>query len=156
MTTKFAAGSAVGFGNPPVKTRFKKLTSGNPKGRPRHSQSMAAVAGRLFDTKIPVRACEKTINVPYFLALVHTLKAGALSGQTKATRALSFLMEALGHYSAEPEPEKQGVLVLSGVHPDEEEWLACVALREMRKEKKRRAAMEQQRAVAPRPVPGST
>ena len=136
-----ATAKAIGFGNPPTETRFRSGRSGNAKGRPRQSQSVKAIATRLFDAKIPVRIGEKTTSLPFLLALAHTLKAGALNGDAKMTRAFSRVMEALGYYNEEPKSETRGVLVVSGIRPNEDEWLWAVALDRMRREKKRMSAV---------------
>jgi hypothetical protein len=39
----------VGYAKPPKATQFKKGTSGNPKGRPRKSQSHQAIASRVLN-----------------------------------------------------------------------------------------------------------
>jgi hypothetical protein len=36
----------VGYGRPPAKSRFKKGTSGNPRGRPKHSKNMKTIIRR--------------------------------------------------------------------------------------------------------------
>lgn len=42
----------VGFGKPPRHSRFKKGTSGNPKGRPKGSQHLATTFTQLADEKM--------------------------------------------------------------------------------------------------------
>lgn len=52
--TKTPEDFEVGYGKPPVETRFKAGKSGNPKGRPKGSKNMATWARELLDQKIEV------------------------------------------------------------------------------------------------------
>ena len=44
----------VGYGKPPVKSRFKPKQSGNPKGRPKGSRNMSTILQQQLDAKVPV------------------------------------------------------------------------------------------------------
>lgn len=136
----------IGYGNPPAATRFKKGHTGNRKGRPRGSENITKVAARLFDTKVPVRIGDKVIQLPFLLALTRSLKAGAMQGDSKAMRALSELMEAVGYYDEKPEQELPGMLVISGLHPNEDEWLWGRARDHYRAEMKRRTTEAEQKS----------
>jgi hypothetical protein len=106
--------------------------------------SISQLVNRLFSTTVPVRLGEKTRKLPYLVALAHALKCGALAGDPKHVRALSELMEALGYYSDKPEPESMGVLVVSSVSPDADEWAWALARRERREQKARQARISAQ------------
>ena len=53
-TRKPAAGYAVGYGRPPIRTRFRPGQSGNPKGRPKGARNAASMARDALERKIPV------------------------------------------------------------------------------------------------------
>src|SRR5262245_29021911 len=49
----------VGYARPPLHSRFKRGQSGNPKGRPRGSRSVASVLHRILNEKVPAREGDK-------------------------------------------------------------------------------------------------
>jgi hypothetical protein len=49
----------VGYGRPPVHSRFKKGQSGNPKGRPRGRRSVASILHKILGEKVSVREGDK-------------------------------------------------------------------------------------------------
>ena len=42
---------AVGFGKPPMHTRFKPGQSGNPRGRPKHSRNLKTIIQEVLTPK---------------------------------------------------------------------------------------------------------
>lgn len=46
---------SVGYGRPPVQTRFKPGTSGNPKGRPKYARGLNTMAREMLTERVPVR-----------------------------------------------------------------------------------------------------
>ncbi len=44
----------VGYGKPPVQTRFQKGRSGNPKGRPRKSKNSATIVKAILEEEVSV------------------------------------------------------------------------------------------------------
>jgi len=54
MPTDRKSDYEVGYGKPPLHTRFKKGQSGNPRGRPRGSKNMATLVGEALDEKVTV------------------------------------------------------------------------------------------------------
>src|SRR5260370_33301749 len=44
----------IGYGRPPVGSRFKKGNNANPRGRPRKSKDLAAMLKRALDTPVVV------------------------------------------------------------------------------------------------------
>lgn len=75
---------SVGYGKPPKATQFKPGKSGNPKGRPKSSLNLTtALAGELGE-QITVRENGKSRRMSKQSALLKTLVAKALQGDTKA------------------------------------------------------------------------
>jgi hypothetical protein len=54
----------VGYGRPPAGSRFKKGTSGNPRGRPKHSKNMKTIIREALTSPVTVREGERTRRVP--------------------------------------------------------------------------------------------
>ncbi|WP_445949374.1 DUF5681 domain-containing protein, partial [Sphingorhabdus sp.] len=47
---------AVGYGNPPKHSQFKKGQSGHPKGRPRGKRNMASLVAEVLAQKVTITA----------------------------------------------------------------------------------------------------
>jgi hypothetical protein len=80
----------VGYGKPPVHTRFKKGQSGNPGGRPRgisHGRAMA-LALKKFYRPVTVREGNKVTKMPAIQAVLRSQVALAAKGNAAAQRAL--------------------------------------------------------------------
>ena len=93
----------VGYGRPPVATRFSKSRSVNPKGRPRGARNktpalnderlksiVLAEAGR----EVTVRYGDRTVTVPMAQAVIRSLAVLAAKGQHRAQRLFA---EFLSH-----------------------------------------------------------
>jgi len=103
----------VGYGRPPLATRFKPNQSGNPKGRPRRSLSLRAVVDKVLEEKIEIREGERVLRMSNRHAL-----ARALNGDPKLLRALALMMRVeMG--SEQPEDE-----AAARVSPSDEAILA--------------------------------
>jgi hypothetical protein len=89
---------AVGYGRPPVQTRFKPGQSGNPRGRPRKSppedlalaqiDPLLAATLRVTSEGVAVNVGGRVKTVGGEEALIRTLMDHALSGDIRATRIL--------------------------------------------------------------------
>jgi hypothetical protein len=74
----------VGYGKPPVGTRFKPGQSGNPAGRPRGSKSEATVARAVLSETFPVTLKGRRRNIAVFEASFRRQCQKALEGDAKA------------------------------------------------------------------------
>src|SRR5205085_2700242 len=81
----------VGYGKPPVHTRFCKGRSGNPGGRPRGMTAGRAAALALKEAYrlVTVREGDKVLTVPAIQAVLRSQVALAAQGNGPAQRALS-------------------------------------------------------------------
>src|SRR5437868_5464345 len=70
----------VGYGRPPVSTRFKPGQSGNPKGRPKGKKNMFALLQGALDKQIPIREGGSVRKVPTREAIILALISRALKG----------------------------------------------------------------------------
>jgi len=78
----------VGFGKPPESTQFKKGVTGNPKGRPKGSKSIAGILTKMGRERVKVTINGKTKTVNKLEAVFMQLSNKALNGDLKAMREL--------------------------------------------------------------------
>jgi uncharacterized protein DUF5681 len=87
----------VGYGKPPVHTRFRKGRSGNPAGRPRGSRDLATLLAAELDKPVAVREGGGSVRkVRKRDALVAGLVNNALQGDLRAARLLLLLQARPG------------------------------------------------------------
>ena len=84
----------VGYGKPPVNTRFKPGQSGNPKGRPRGSKSFAGLMRAALSETVQVREDGQLRHISRREAIIKSLIARALKGDARANdRLLPFMQQ---------------------------------------------------------------
>jgi Family of unknown function (DUF5681) len=83
----------VGYGKPPVSTRFKAGQSGNPKGRPRGSKGFNALMRRALSETIPVREDGQLRQMSRREVIIKSLIARALKGDRAIERLLPFMQQ---------------------------------------------------------------
>ena len=83
----------VGYGRPPLATRFKKGQSGNPKGRPRGARNLATLVTEALDEKVAVTERGKRRKITKREAIIKQLANRAASADLKATQILLGLMQ---------------------------------------------------------------
>jgi hypothetical protein len=88
---------AVGYGKPPVHTRFKKGMSGNPRGGSRKVQLRRArgLAIKEAYRLVTVREGDKVMRLPAIQAVMRSQVALAAKGNGPAQRALIAAVHAL-------------------------------------------------------------
>ena len=84
QSRKRAKPYTVGYGKPPIHTRFRKGESGNPKGKKKGQKSLKAVVEKVFQEKVSIRTARGTRKVTKLDALVQKLMNDALTGDAKA------------------------------------------------------------------------
>lgn len=96
---------AVGFGSPPVKSRFKKGQSGNPRGRPPKPDDIYTLLQRVLKRKVRMKGAER--QIPISEALIHKLKDLALSGDRRAYDLQLQILDEAGVNKYDPyDPEE--------------------------------------------------
>ena len=93
----------VGYRKPPVKTQFKKGTSGNPRGRPAGSRNVALAIREVFTAPITIRQGEKTRRVSTLEALSRKQLEQGLKGDHRAILAIVKMAKEMGLLQ-QPEP----------------------------------------------------
>lgn len=114
----------VGYGKPPIHTRFKKGQSGNPKGRPKKSLSINKMLGELFLKKETIMVNGKAVEMPVIKAALMKQREKILQGDTAGLKAIwPQLMEIV----KKNEPQKPGsVFFINDIYDEDvsdEEWL---------------------------------
>jgi hypothetical protein len=88
--------SAAGYGRPPVTSRFKPGTSGNPKGRPKGVKNLKTLIREAMTASIPIQEGEKTRRVTRLEGVVLRQIQSALRGNDKSAMAVLKMALQLG------------------------------------------------------------
>jgi hypothetical protein len=86
-------GYTVGFGRPPLATRFKPGASGNPRGRPKGVKSLATVLDDALSRYVTVQEKGRERRMRAQDVIIHGLVNDAARRDTKAIKLLFGLME---------------------------------------------------------------
>jgi hypothetical protein len=92
----------VGYGKPPLRTRFRKGQSGNPGGRPRGMTAGRAKALALKEAyrMVSMKAGEDVIKLPALQAILRSQVALAAKGNGPAQRAVIEAVQAIEREAA--------------------------------------------------------
>jgi hypothetical protein len=107
---------AVGYGKPPIASRFKPGQSGNPKGRPKGSMSARTLLDKALSTTITITENGMSRTVQHREALFKSLTAKALKGDM---RSLALIIKLMDLYKLDTPHEKVTKIVRVIVSPDE-------------------------------------
>ena len=97
-------GYEVGYRKPPRHTRFKKGRSGNPSGRPKGTKNISTDLLEELSERIRIREGDRKITVSKQRALLKTLTAKALKGDTRAAALVLNLVWRVVERGATPDP----------------------------------------------------
>jgi hypothetical protein len=78
----------AGYGRPPLKSRWKKGHSGNPRTKANRQSTALEIIDRLLLTPVTLTLDGETGAVPALEAIVSQLQRKELSGSARATRVL--------------------------------------------------------------------
>jgi len=104
MTEKKPDKSSVGYGRPPVHSRFKSGQSGNPSGRRRGAKNMNSIVREALTKKVTIREGDKIYKVTQFEAIMRNLAINAMKGDLKAIKTILVLMEHIDIWQEEKIP----------------------------------------------------
>ncbi|MBV8397618.1 MAG: hypothetical protein JOZ17_02615 [Acetobacteraceae bacterium] len=85
----------VGYGKPPLDTRFQKGRSGNPKGRPRGKKNMSTLLSAALDASIIVVENGRRKKITKREALITQLVNKSASADLKATQIVLAMLREL-------------------------------------------------------------
>ena len=95
----------VGYGKPPLRTRFQKGKSGNPKGRPRGKKNMSSLLSTALNASIVVVANGRRKKITKREAIVTQLVNKSAAADLKATQiVLAMLREVESHDDGSADP----------------------------------------------------
>jgi hypothetical protein len=98
----------VGYGRPPMHTRFKPGQSGNRKGRPKRQRNVRTVLEEVLNQRITIREGNRTRSVSKLDGIILTMANRAVQGDTKSQNALIGLLRCLGLTGEPAEAINQG------------------------------------------------
>jgi len=117
----------VGFGKPPVHSRFRKGCSGNSKGRPRGTKNLRTDLTEVLQERITVIEGDRKVRMSKQRAVVKALVAKTLKGDSRAaTTLLNTMFRALGFADTAVDIEQP-------LDANEQELLAIIDSRRQRK-----------------------
>ena len=85
----------IGYGKPPVETRFRPGQSGNPRGRPRKQLSVFDVIDKLLREKVPVKIGGDVKMMTRQNIALRAVSNRAMNGDLKA---FQFLLDTRDRY----------------------------------------------------------
>lgn len=98
---------SVGYGKPPVHTRFKPGQSGNSRGRRKGQRNIHTVLDEALSQRITIREGNRTRSLTKLDAVILTMVNAALKGDAKAQASLITMMRSLGLIGEPPQAANQ-------------------------------------------------
>ena len=86
----------VGYGRPPVHTRFKPGSSGNSKGRPKGRRNIKTVVEQVLNEKVTLRENGKARKTTKFEAMFQAHALKAIKGDARSLNAIMAFMGRTG------------------------------------------------------------
>jgi hypothetical protein len=88
------ANQRVGYGRPPMMTRFRPGQSGNPRGRPKGARNLGTVVAAALSERVAINENGRRRRITKLEAAVKQLVNRAASGEARATQLLLALVQA--------------------------------------------------------------
>src|SRR5271157_5088713 len=84
----------VGYGNPPIATRFRPGVSGNPKGRPKGARNFTSIVAATLGERIVINENGQRRRITKLEAAVKQLVNRAAGGEARSIQMLIALLQA--------------------------------------------------------------
>ncbi|WP_291856617.1 DUF5681 domain-containing protein [Bradyrhizobium sp.] len=88
----------IGYGSPPVHSRFQPGQSGNPSGRAKGSQNFKTLFNKILNEEISLREGSDVKKLSKAEAIVRGVVIGALKGDPRNVAILFKLAEQVGQF----------------------------------------------------------
>jgi hypothetical protein len=95
---------AVGYGRPPLHSRFKPGQSGNPKEREKQSRNMRTVLQQILNEDMQIRDGVRVRRMPASEALVRTILSRVFKGDPRAMASFLVLVRHCRYGADQDEP----------------------------------------------------
>ena len=104
MAGKRRAGYDVGYGKPPVRSRFRPGRSGNPRGRPKGAGNLGTVLAKTLRERVAVTENGTRRSISKLEAIIKQLVNKAAAADPKAT---AILLNIVRFSETQPGAEEQ-------------------------------------------------
>ena len=111
----------VGYGRPPVHSRYKKGRSGNPKGRPKGAKSMKALLEEALSSSVTIVENGAPKKTELRSIIFRTLCAKAAKGDARSTAVVVNLMQQFGLAQPDGSVPNQPLYIVTGVPRSKDE-----------------------------------
>jgi hypothetical protein len=98
----------VGYGRPPLATRFRVGQSGNPRGRPKGARNLSTVVASALGERVAVTENGRRRRITKLEAAIKQLVNRAAAGEARATALLIQLAQATEARTSLAECERVG------------------------------------------------
>jgi len=112
LTDTAATNGTVGYGRPPIHTRFKPGQSGNPLGRRRVPTSVSIALSTALEERVSITQGKTRKSGSKARALLVSLVAKALQGDMKALASVVKIGVKVGNIKPAPVIRRGGVLTM--------------------------------------------
>jgi hypothetical protein len=92
----------VGYGSPPVHSRFQPGQSGNPSGRPKGGQNLKTLFNKILNEEVSLREGTDVRKISKAEAVLRGVVVGALRGDARSLMMLVRLAEQAGGFEDKP------------------------------------------------------
>jgi hypothetical protein len=96
----------VGYARPPVKSRFRKGVSGNPRGRPKGARNFASIVAATLSERLVINENGKRKRITKLEAAVKQLVNGAAGGNGRSIQLLIGLIQVTEASPPQVDPAK--------------------------------------------------
>jgi hypothetical protein len=96
----------VGYGNPPMATRFRPGVSGNPKGRPKGARNFSSIVAATLGERIFINENGQRRRITKLEAAVKQLVNRAAGGEARSIQILIGLLQASEARPPQVDPEQ--------------------------------------------------
>lgn len=90
----------IGYRRPPASGKFKKGSSGNPRGRPKGSRNFLTLLEKELDQTVVVNENGKKKKLTRLQAMVKRMVNGALQGDQKSLLTLIEILRRTGRFES--------------------------------------------------------